>query len=230
MVRFLAIVLSLAVVLAGCSALRNTGDGPGTPPLLSGVAEAVPAALCQAPGCLAPEEVETQLGFRPLEPSELNEGLILWDRMVPVSELPLSVRERIAVDRDVPLDSVPTQEPSNVAVLSYRFRGSDHVPAIWIYQELAEVGDAAVPTLVLSGPSCGDEKMVAGIRLVYVNGIVERQAPDAQNRMLVCRDGTNPRDLHSVMFIKDGIFVELQGFPEAGITKDDMLRMAASFP
>ena len=227
----LVLLAAASLVLTGLAVtvlLVGTREPP-RPALVAAVAESRPPGECLSPSCKTRQEVNVLLGFELLEPTEAKEGLVLWERTVPVNELPLPVREEIAASSGVPLSSVPTTDQSNVAVLSYRFRGSEHIPAVWIYEERAVI-EGVPPRLRLREPSCGSELRVGSRSVLFMAGGVERMPPDEGNTWSVCQDGgAQGLDMHSIVFAEGSLIIEMQGFPEAGISKDDLLGMAASF-
>ncbi len=217
---------TLTAVAVGVFVLQ-TGDRRSED-RISAIAEAVPADQCASEACLSRKELEAAVGFRVLEPVELKDGLILWNRTLHDNEVPLAVREMVAADLGIPLIEVPMAEPANVAVLSYRFRSSDHVPAVWIYEELSQA-EGALPKVRLRDPSCGAELTAGSRKILYIAGEVERAPPDQDNAWPVClQESPFALNLHTVLLTEGSLLIEIQGFPDTGVTKDDVLRIAAS--
>jgi hypothetical protein len=178
---------------------------------------------CVISTCMSPEEIQTLVGFVPLEPRNLPSGYVLYDRKVIQDEIPLEARRRIAEVRGVALEAVPIiAEPTTVQI-EYRFQGRPFVPAITI----VEIKDGSAPAIALNMPSgdCGEEVTLVGRPAYYGEGLgsVIRLA---DGEWSVCpAEGTAP--LGNIMFGDQNVIVEVK-VPLENLTRADALDIAGS--
>src|SRR4051794_13268074 len=107
--------LLIVFVLLGCVACANKAH--------SRAAEVAAAVACTPPECASAGDIQTTLGFQPLEPQSVPTGFRLARREALINQLPPQVRQTIATQQNIPLASVPESVPSGLTV-EYRFAAS----------------------------------------------------------------------------------------------------------
>lgn len=178
---------------------------------------------CLSPDCLTTREVEDLVGFTPLEPSLLPQGYVLYNRSVPLNEIPEAARERIAGAQGISVDEVPTTAPPSSVLLEYRFQGRPYVPVIAITQTRTEGDHVQVR---LREPDCGDELQSAGHLLLYGEGlgsVLPGQEPGVWEACPSSGDGP----LGNVVFASNNVVVE-QKAPLEVLSREQILQMAES--
>jgi hypothetical protein len=210
--------LGFAVLLAMASLnCKTEGEQPQ--------AEVAAATLCPPSQCAPLAEAQVALGFRPLEPSFLPDGWQLSARELESIELPLAVRELEARARGVQLSEIPLKSRPNL-ILEYRFHGSDHVPAIVIREEMT---DGPITALRPETPDCAETLTLGGRTALYGLGSGMLTPGPAPGEWLGCaQTSPNDRRVHTLLMAVDNVLVRVHAFPEANLTREDMLKLAAS--
>ena len=209
------VALLLAVVAISVALLTPGGDADEITPAVE--------ASCFSPDCLSPEEVEAIVGFRPIEPSQLPSGYVLYDRAVPVDEIPLEARQRIAEARGVPLEDVPATAQPNSVHLEYRFQGRPYVPVI----NIVETRDGSGGAVELEMPSsdCGEEIRAGDRTLFYGEGFGSVTRTE-EGSWMAC-PGMGEGTLVNVVFVDGDVVIEIK-VPMENMTRSDALALAAS--
>ncbi len=212
--RWLLVVFALLGCL-GCAKQTQTH-----------VAEVAGAAPCGAPQCVAIAQAEDSLTFRSIEPSFLPFGFHLSVRRVVTRPLPMPLRETLAAQRNVPLTQVPESVPAGLA-LEYRFANSDFVPAITVYEEKA---DTPAVSFELERPGCAEKIPMANGTVIYGLGKGTLNRGPTPGVWMVCAQ-VDPDEVksHVAFFASGDVIVQVRAFPEANISREDFLKMAASF-
>ena len=228
---FLVVAL-VSIVIAGVwlASLANHG-GEGLISETRGLVDSrgrVPASACLAADCVTPTQVKADVGFEPFEPQELPDGFGLFARTVPRLQLSQKVREVLARERGVNVEDVPAEYPPDSVLLDYRFRGSPNVIAVSVFE--TRVGPAGSEVvLLLAAADCGEKLLAGSWHVIYGRGTGTPVPSDSPEAWLVCpRQHPADRDLHVAFVSRGNVIVEIRAFPEANVTKEDVLRMAAS--
>ncbi|HLF78196.1 MAG TPA: hypothetical protein VJB57_11980 [Dehalococcoidia bacterium] len=212
--RLIAFVL---LVYTGASCRAGTEEAQ--------TAEVAAAAPCPLSQCTALAEAQSILGFRPVEPAFLPDGWQLYSRRVESFELPLPARELEARARGVPISAIPEKSQPTLT-LEYRFQSSNFVPAIFMREEPA---DAPVVSLSPQTPGCAEPVNVGGATALYGLGegrVVRGQTP---GQWLACaQDTPTDRQAHFLVVARGNVVIHVRAFPEAKLTKEDVLKIAAS--
>ncbi len=190
----------------------------------SRVSEVAAATPCSPERCMPPAEVQASVGFRPLEPSFLPDGWQLYSRTAESMELPLPAREMEARIRGVPVSEVRRMSQPTL-VLDYRFQNSNFVPAIILREDLAE---QPVTSLTPETPDCAEVISIRDIRALYGLGSGSLRPGPTPGTWQGCAEIGNDRNAHVVMLARGRIVVQIRAFPEANLTKEDVLKIAAS--
>ncbi|HLF79742.1 MAG TPA: hypothetical protein VJB57_19850 [Dehalococcoidia bacterium] len=166
-------------------------------------------------------DAEKTLGFRPLEPNVVPDGYALYSRSIPKREIPADVLSRLS-----PAEAKAESQPAEIA-LEYRRNGSDFVPGILITETIDREGVGPVH-LILAGPACGEEVTIGGQSAIYGLGNGSLYAGDNAREWLGCVETGPAKNIHVLLLTRGDVLIEIHAFPESGLTKDDVLRMAAS--
>jgi hypothetical protein len=107
--------------------------------------------------------------------------------------------------------------------LQYRFKQSDYVHAITITEEAAQ---ASIRTIRPESSGCGETMTLSSAPGFYGRGAANLKLDAAAGAWLACvRPGA---DVHVVLILRDAVLIQLRAFPEAGLGKDEVLKIAAS--
>jgi len=116
-----------------------------------------------------------------------------------------------------------------ILLLDYRFNESLSVPGI-VVTESAQATPGTKLELVLADKSCGEIQNLAHGKAIYVNGAAEIRPGIREGQWMVCKvPESPPRDAHTVMLTKGHVLIEVVAFPEAGVSRQEILRLAESF-
>ncbi len=185
---------------------------------------------CPEPRCISRAKAAEELGFAVWEPLDLPEGFAIYERTVRTPRNGQSAPDADP-SRFTPGEPPPTltnSRPPLVLLLNYRFNESPNVAGIMV----AEAAHASAGTelhLQVPEQACGE--VLKGKRgvLVYVNGSAEAQPGASEGEWSVCKVPENPpRDAHTVMLTRGNVLIEVVAFPEAGVSKEEILRLADS--
>jgi hypothetical protein len=211
----LFVFVLLIIVTSAC---RSSGEEAQT-------AEVAAAMPCPLARCVALGEAQSLLGFQPIEPSFLPDGWSLYSRRVESTELPPMVREIEARSRGIPISDVPLKS-APVLALEYRFQDSNFVPAITIAEHRTE---EQVTSLSPETPGCATAVSLSTGTALYGMGAGRMQRGQTPGAWVGCAQQTpNDRQAHVVMLTRGNILVQIRAFPEAKITREDILKIAAS--
>lgn len=209
--RYHLIFLASVALLLGTASCGNTGTVLPVP--TAHTQEVLAAASCIGPRCVSPAEALELLGYLPIEPTALPSRFALYERYVESLEW-TEGRDSIS---DAPMANL---------VLEYRYQGSPHIPALTVIETRNPAGPL---TIVLAEESCGEILDTPEGRVLYGIGAGEVFVDDNERDYHVCPTGGPPaRDAHAAYLAKNDIFIEIKGFPEARLTRDDMLNLARS--
>ncbi len=209
----LALTLILAVLCACGSS--HVGESEGTPELQK-------ASDCPAQDCIPAAEASAQLGFTILEPSYVPPNFALYDRTLLRDMPPVTV------------SIVPNAQSgdgtgrAHSVVLQYRFKGSPNVPFLTVTEEGAHAGGPELSTgavIQLTRPDCAETITVGKSTIYYVHGLAALTT-DGAGTYDLCK--SEDRDMHYAAMILDKVVVEIMGFTESGISKDDVIKIASS--
>jgi hypothetical protein len=113
--------------------------------------------------------------------------------------------------------------------MEYRFNRSLNVPAILV-SESAQAQPGTALRLSLKEESCGEILKASQGDLVYFSGPVELDEGVAAGEWLACKvEETPQRDFHTVLLTRGHVLIEVVAFPEAGVSREDIIRLAGSF-
>ncbi len=111
--------------------------------------------------------------------------------------------------------------------MDYRLISSSHIPALTVIETI--VPPVENVTLVLESPGCGEEIPSDGRKIFYGLGDGSAYSGDDLGTWYVCAsNGPGGRAAHAAFFAHENIIVEIKAFPESGISKDDIIRIASS--
>jgi hypothetical protein len=170
-------------------------------------APAVAGGSCPAERCIAVQTVLDTLGRPFLEPTSLPDDYELYSRS-------------LAAD-----GTAPGTDPAKATYTlfsQYRFRSSPNVPAIIVSQSWPFTGNSA--EIKPQDSTCGELEASAIGPIYYVEGLVRVLPVPEENLWLVCKDETEGHDeTHYIVAATNGGLIEIIAFPEAGVTKEDMM-------
>lgn len=209
------VALLFAAIALG-AALLMPGGNEVTPP------RSIVTMECVGTECMSPEEIESLVGFTPLEPQSLPDGYVLYGRYVLEDEIPLQARERIAEARGVPLSEVPMFAPPTTVHLEYRFEGRAFVPLITLIE--TKVDDAAV--LSMPSPDCGEEIQMGDRLVIYGEGAGSVVQEDP-TRWHACPSHGGTGAIGNAVFLEDGVLVEVK-VPLEHLSRDEVLGIVRS--
>jgi len=111
-------------------------------------------------------------------------------------------------------------------VLDYRYLGSSPIPALTLLETRALTGPVG---LFLGDDSCGEVIQLPEGAVFYGKGAGTLVVDDNSHDYYVCpADGPPGLDIHTAYLAKGELFIEIKAFPEARVTRDDILKLAAS--
>lgn len=120
----------------------------------------------------------------------------------------------------------PRLRPS--LLLSYRFLDSINVPPILVTERsAAKVGE--VIEFHLPSGQCGEILEHEGVTIFYANGLVDVQMYGDSGYEVCLLEEDPARAVHTLFIAHKNILIGVTAFPQAGISKEQILRMAASF-
>jgi len=217
----IALVFALAALACGEEPVDTSVNGA------SPVSEVRSSAACAPPLCQPIDEIEGLVGFRPLEPSELPAGFALYSRQVPARTFPSGPREGLAGNQPPEAGTPEAAQPVAVTI-EYRLHGSPHIHAL-IITETVLPPSLNDPTLKLAGDGCGERVVVRGAAAIYGRGSGMLSRGSSLNEWLACaQKGPTDRDVHVLFLIRGNLLIQIKAFPEAGITREQILEVAAS--
>ena len=211
-----------AVLVASALCLTAAACASGDDAAKTGRSQEVKAAVsCAGPRCISPTDAQRELGFLPVEPEALPEGFALYERYIPSLELSEEGREELAEQTE----EAETATPSTL-ILDYRYLSSSPIPALTLFETRARGGKAHVS---MSEESCGEEVALLDGRVHYGRGVGSLVVDENGHDFYVCpADGPPGLDIHTAYLAKGEILIEIKAFPEARVTRDDILKIAAS--
>lgn len=197
----LAVLLLVGIAGAACGS-----DGDSSPE-----SQVLSANNCPEERCVDVGAALDEIGWAFLEPSELPAGFDLYSRIV---------------QRDPPAPGMQPGESSYTVLQEFRFQGSQNVPGIVIVQS-RPLGDS--PAIRPQSEDCGQLQESAIGPMYYSEGLVRLLAVPEENLWLVCMDETAGHGAtHSVILVTEGVLIEIIAFPEAGVSRDDILELVDS--
>lgn len=215
------LAVALAAILFAVSESCGSG-GPNLPPGEGARTQEVKSLVtCAGPRCLSPAEILEQLGFLPIEPSTLPPQFSLYERYVLRPELTESGSEELQKADPSAVAPSPT-----TLILAYRYLETSPLPSLLVIETRTLAGPAH---LRLDDPSCGDVVHLREGTVYYGAGAGTLVADDNGQDFRVCpMDGPPGLELHTAFVAGGGIVIEIKAFPEARVTKNDILGVAAS--
>ena len=214
-------VLAVSLLLASCA--QKQGAAP--------VAEVLAAWDCPEPRCISRSQAAQELGFAIWEPLELPAGFAIYERQLRTPRIgqspPGTETSQVSLGEAPPV--LETSRVSAVLLLDYRFKESLNVAGI-VITEAAHASPGTKLHLSVPGESCGEVlKGKQGV-IVYINGLAEAQPAASEGEWSVCRvPESPPRNAHTVMLTRGHVLIEVLAFPEAGVSREEILRLAESF-
>ncbi len=209
----LALILILPLLCA-CGP-SDAGQAEGTP-------EVQKASDCPASDCIPASDANAQLGFTILEPSYVPPNFALYDRTLLRDSPPTPLT----------LNSEGQPEEGNgraySVVLQYRFKRSPNVPFLIVTEEGAHAGGPELSSnakIQLTSADCAETIAIGKSTLYYVHGLAGLTS-DGDGTYELCK--SDDRDMHYVAMIKNEVVIEIIGFPESGVTKDDIIKIAST--
>jgi hypothetical protein len=194
------------------------------------VAEVRAARDCPEPRCISREQATRELGFAPWEPTELPEGFEIFGRAVRsprIGESPPGTEPQLSLPGQAPPTLTTAQQPRTL-YLEYRFNESLNVAGI-VVTESVHTSPGTDIRLQVRDQACGEVINAGQERLVYVHGFAVAE-PGAGGEWWICKVPEEPpRNSHTVMLTRGEVLIEVVAFPEAGVSKEDILRLAQSF-
>jgi len=210
----------MLIASALCMTAAACGSG-GDAPTIGRTSEVKAAVACAGPRCVSPVDAQRELGFLPIEPEALPEGFGLHERYVLSLDLSEQGRREIAEQGD----EAEALTPSTL-ILDYRYLGSSPIPALTLFETKARGGRAHVFMLE---EACGENVDLPEGSVYYGRGMGSRVVDDNGHDFHVCpAEGPPGLEVYSAYLAKGEIFIEIKAFPEAGVTRDDVLEIAAS--
>ena len=209
-----ALVLILVLPLASACGVLHAGGHKGTP-------EAQKGASCPASDCILVADANAQLGFTILEPSYLPPNFALYDRAL----------QRGSALSGLQLNSGGHPEHGNgkaqSIVLQYRFKGSPNIITLNVLEQGVHNGADLTSDgrIDLTGPDCGETITIGKQTIYYVHGLATVTS-NGDGVFDFCK--ADDRDVHYAALIAGKVFVEVIGFAESGISKDDVIKLASS--
>lgn len=211
-----AVALVLAIIVSASASLLSSSGARNQHQDID--------AACVSPDCLTRAEVAELVGFRPLEPTTLPDGYVLYDRSVPKAPLPDEVRRMIAEQRGVPIDEVEEFDEPTAVHLQYRFNDRTSLPALQIIET---IDPRAEVQLELTRPDCGDVLSILGRTAFYGEGLGSLQPVGNAGSWEAC-PAEGPRQVVNLIFSVDDVIVEVKAFPESGLNRGDLIAIAES--
>jgi hypothetical protein len=196
-------LLGLALLItAACSGPQKAAPPRAVAPPAGGDEE-----NCQSNACVSRGEAQRILGFIPYEPTYVPQGFALYNRIV---------------------EPVPEGSKSNSVNLEYRINGSQFVPPLHIVEEVERDQDAV--TLSKMNADCGEFiTLDSGEEVFYAKGIGALRRGDAPNQFLVCPQTPGPPlAMSHVYMVRQNVIIQILGFPESGLNREELLKIAAS--
>jgi len=194
-------------------------------------AEVLAIQDCPAPRCISRQEAASELGFAIWEPVDLPAGFTIYARTIRTPRIGQSPP---GTD---PLQSPPGEAPPTLTTLQlpktlyleYRFHDSPNVAGI-VVAESAHAGRGTKVKLRVRDQACGELVNGRQGELVYVNGSAITEPGASDDEWWICKVPEEPpRNSHTVVLTRGQVLIEVVAFPEAGVSKEDILRLAQSF-
>ena len=211
-----------ATLIASALCMAAAACGSGGDAATAGQSSEVKAAIsCAGPRCIPPIDVQRELGFLPVEPEALPEDFGLYERYILDLDLSQEGRKEVAEQED----EAEALTPSTV-ILDYRYLGTSPIPALTLFETKARGGKAHV---FMSEDACGEKVLLPEGSVYYARGVGNLVVDDNGHDFYVCpADGPPGLDIHTAYLAKGEILIEIKAFPEARVTRDDILKIAAS--
>jgi hypothetical protein len=215
---FAGLIVLAGLVLVSCGSAGGRDVAPATPE----------GEECPPERCLPIAQAREQAGFEIWEPRFLPEGFELYERKVTQLSLgsaPPGTQPHVPPDATTPeVEGLP----STVGI-SYRFRGSENVPPISISESIS-APEGRLARLIPTHPDCGELSTTLEGMTFYVSGLAFVEPGVEEGEVMVCQLAEEPaRRSHTVLLTRGNVLIQMYGFSEAGVTKEQILRVAASF-
>ena len=203
--------LLLLPALCACSALSH-GSPEASP-------QPVTAAKC-AIQCLSAAAANLALGFITLEPSYLPRNFSLYTRY-------LRNEAKVPIPPMPPGEQQASAKAQNV-VLQYRFKASLNISSLNVLEESVPdegSGQTQAAKIRLTSPDCGEVISSHSQTIYYAHGLATVSS-NGDGSYEFCRG--DDRDIHYAALISGKVLVQIIGFAESGITRDDVIKIATS--
>ena len=208
-----ALVLILILPLVSACGILHAGEHEGTPEVQKG-------ADCPASDCVSAADASSELGFDILEPSYLPKNFSLYTRYLQRMDIP----------------NPPTLSPEGIPesngkaqsiVLQYRFKSSPNIITLNVLEQGVHNGVDLTSDgrIEFTGPDCGETITSGKQTIYYVHGLATVTS-NGDGVFDLCK--ADDRDVHYAALIAGKVFVEVIGFAESGISKDDVIKLASS--